>query len=264
MPGPAACTTPARSREERAPSRAPLPPMTVCQLTNSPVSGSTPVSGAVATHAAALASLGHDVLVLSPCPDPPGLPRPAPAFVGTRFHRGGSPLALPPRPELFHAHHAFLSGAEALRLAHRHAAPLVFSAGAEYQSPLDLADEEAADLRRFIGTLGICYANRCDLVLASSAAAAERLRAEGVVRPLRILAASRPGASARDHALGLHELYREASQLHHRECRVGDTTRGRRLLQELSLDWARVRRHHRRASAASRVAKPGGDENSPC
>jgi 1,2-diacylglycerol 3-alpha-glucosyltransferase len=112
--------------------------------------------------------------------------------------------------DVFHAHHPFLLGPAARRLARRHRRPLVFTYHTRYEKyahyvPLTRSLVEAAALR-----LSTRFATRADAVIAPSMLVRDQLRARGVTAPIAViptgvdLAHFRPAerAAAR-HALGL-------------------------------------------------------------
>ncbi|HEX6209523.1 MAG TPA: glycosyltransferase [Methylomirabilota bacterium] len=112
--------------------------------------------------------------------------------------------------DVFHAHHPFLLGPAARRLARRLDRPLVFTYHTRYEKyahyvPLTRPLVEAAALR-----LSTRFAARADAVIAPSALVREQLRARGVTAPIAVvptgvdLARFRPArrAAAR-HALGV-------------------------------------------------------------
>lgn len=114
------------------------------------------------------------------------------------------------RLDVFHAHHPFLLGPAARRLARRLGRPLVFTYHTRYEKyahyvPLTRALVEAAALG-----LSTRFAVRADAVIAPSMLVRDQLRARGVTAPITVvptgvdLARFRPGerATAR-HALGL-------------------------------------------------------------
>jgi 1,2-diacylglycerol 3-alpha-glucosyltransferase len=112
--------------------------------------------------------------------------------------------------DVFHAHHPFLLGPAARRLARRLHRPLVFTYHTRYEKyahyvPLTRPLVEAAALR-----LSTRFAARADAVIAPSALVRDQLRARGVTAPIAVvptgvdLGRFRPseGAAAR-RALGL-------------------------------------------------------------
>jgi glycosyltransferase involved in cell wall biosynthesis len=104
------------------------------------------------------------------------------------------------RLDVFHAHHPFLLGPAARRLARRHGRPLVFTYHTNYEKyahyvPLRRALVEAAALG-----LSTRFAARADAVIAPSALVRDQLRARGVAGPVAViptgvdLARFRPGS----------------------------------------------------------------------
>jgi 1,2-diacylglycerol 3-alpha-glucosyltransferase len=112
--------------------------------------------------------------------------------------------------DVFHAHHPFLLGPAARRLARRRGRPLVFTYHTRYEKyahyvPLARPLVEAAALR-----LSTRFAARADAVIAPSALVREQLRGRGVAAPIAVIPTGvdlerfRPAerAAAR-HGLGL-------------------------------------------------------------
>ena len=112
--------------------------------------------------------------------------------------------------DVFHAHHPFLLGPAARRLARRCARPLVFTYHTRYEKyahyvPLTRPLVEAAALRLSTG-----FAARADAVIAPSALIRDQLRGRGVTAPIAVvptgvdLVRFRPSEQvAARHALGL-------------------------------------------------------------
>ncbi|HTL70158.1 MAG TPA: glycosyltransferase [Candidatus Eisenbacteria bacterium] len=89
------------------------------------------------------------------------------------------------RPDIVHAHHPFLLGATALRVAYKNAAPLVFTHHILFEQNthyLPGGDTEA--FKRFVIELSTGYANLADQVFAPSESLAGILRERGVESPL--------------------------------------------------------------------------------
>jgi glycosyltransferase involved in cell wall biosynthesis len=90
-------------------------------------------------------------------------------------------------PDVFHAHHPFLLGPAARRLAWRLGRPLVFTYHTRYEKyahyvPLTRPLVEAAALR-----LSTRFARRADAVIAPSAVVRDHLRARGVTTPIAVV-----------------------------------------------------------------------------
>lgn len=227
--------------------------MILFQLTNTLVSDQDAEARAILACSRALADAGHEVTLLTPAEQRPVLLDPRPRFIGAAL----SPAACSPdeetptetRPDLVHVHHPFLVGEEALGIAERHDAPLVFTATLRYENPFPLPPAEAAHLRAFIEKLGICFANRCDTVVAPSPAVAVRLFEGGVTRPIHVVP-DEDAAPAR--AARLVEIYTEAVTKRRSRGPVRECGAAGRLRHELALAWNRV---HPAAPTSSRGAR---------
>jgi 1,2-diacylglycerol 3-alpha-glucosyltransferase len=89
--------------------------------------------------------------------------------------------------DVFHAHHPFLLGPTARRLARRHGRPLVFTYHTRYEKyahyvPLRRSLVEALAVR-----LSTRFAARADAVIAPSAVVRDELRARGVRGPIAVI-----------------------------------------------------------------------------
>lgn len=216
--------------------------MKIFQLSNDTAPGPAPDSRRLAACARALHDAGHTVLLVAPEAAEHHAPGRAPRF--TRTLAPGDEVAPSPRaplaPDLVHAHHPFLAGEEALRLAAEHDAPLVFTAGRGYSPPLPMAAAEAAGLAGFLDTLGICFANRCDAVVAPCPVSAVRLFERGVIRPIHVVPEADGPETAETAARRLIEIYDETLRRRRARGPVRDCARSAPLRRELALAWARV------------------------
>lgn len=84
------------------------------------------------------------------------------------------------RPSLVHAHHPYLLGMTALRVARYRELPLVFTHHTLYEQYTHYVPGNSPALRRFVIELGTRYANLCDQVFAPSESIAALLRSRGV------------------------------------------------------------------------------------
>jgi glycosyltransferase involved in cell wall biosynthesis len=149
---------------------------------------------------------GRSVIRVSAVPAPtyPDFALPLPA--GRRLRERLLGLDL----DVWHAHHPFLLGATARRLARAARRPLVFTYHTLYDEYAHYVPLPRAAVARCAIAWGRRFANAADLVLAPSDFVAARLRAQGVSRPVRVLPTGvdlerfRPGdrAAAR-RALGI-------------------------------------------------------------
>ena len=158
------------------------------------------VARSVRSFTEAFRAEGHRVLVVAPTFD--GTP-PAetdvvrlPVFYRLRGSDFAVPLPLPHRiasalkafdPQLVHAHHPFLLGDTALRVAAGRGLPMVFTHHTRYELYTHYLAEDAPRLRRFVVELVTGYCNLCDAVIAPSRAVAELLRSRGVTVPVETI-----------------------------------------------------------------------------
>lgn len=211
--------------------------MILLQLTNTPATDRE--SRPLVACARALADAGHEVTLITPAEDRPSLRDRRPRFVDAAVPPASAPRpagGTPPeaRADLVHVHHPFLVGEEAVRLAALHEAPLVFTSSLQYENPFPLPPAEAARLRAFIEKLSLCFANRCDAVVAPSAAVAVRLFEGGVTRPIHVVAEEE---SAVVRAGRLLKIYAETLANRRARGPVRECGAAGRLRRELASAW---------------------------
>ncbi len=90
-------------------------------------------------------------------------------------------------PELVHAHHPFLLGDTALRVAAGRNVPLVFTHHTMYERYTHYVPGESDLMKRYVIDLSTGYANLCDRVFAPSESVADVLRRRGVEVPLDVV-----------------------------------------------------------------------------
>ncbi|WP_217426550.1 glycosyltransferase [Candidatus Methylobacter favarea] len=88
------------------------------------------------------------------------------------------------RPDIVHAHHPYLLGMTALRVARFHRLPLVFTHHTRYEEYTHYVPGNSPTLKRFVIELATRYANLCDQVFAPSESIAVLLQQRGVIRPI--------------------------------------------------------------------------------
>lgn len=91
------------------------------------------------------------------------------------------------KPDVVHSHHPFLIGATALRVAHLHELPLVFTHHTMHEQYTHYVPGDSKALKRFIIKLSTAYANLCDQVFAPSESVASVLRERGVTAPIEVV-----------------------------------------------------------------------------
>ena len=85
------------------------------------------------------------------------------------------------QPDIVHAHHPFLLGENALRLAAADNVPLVFTHHTMYEQYTHYVPGDSPALRRFVVQLTTDFANLCDRVFAPSESVAAIIRDRGVI-----------------------------------------------------------------------------------
>jgi glycosyltransferase involved in cell wall biosynthesis len=174
--------------------------MNIVMMTNT----YTPHVGGVARSVSALTEgcrdRGHRVLVVAPVfpdtpADEPDVVR-IPAI--QNFNGSDFSVVLPVpgkldealdafEPDIIHAHHPFLIGSTALRVAARRACPLVFTHHTLYEAYTHYVPGDSTALKRFVVELSTSYANSADQVFAPSESVADLLRERGVESPLAVV-----------------------------------------------------------------------------
>ena len=180
-------------------------------------------------------ALGHGVLVIAPVfPDLPaeeeGVVR-MPAiqnFNGSDFSvRMAVPGILGPpidefRPDIVHAHHPYLMGDTAQRVAATRNLPLVFTHHTMYELYTHYVPAHAKTLARFVKVLATGYANMCDHLIAPSESTAAVLKRRGVVAPITVVPT---GVDVRRYARGNGGAFRKARTIPSRAYVVGHVGR---------------------------------------
>jgi 1,2-diacylglycerol 3-alpha-glucosyltransferase len=216
--------------------------MKICQLNNHPADGPDAEARAFAAGARALVDEGHEVLLVSPEDPSSHIPGKTPRFTRSMVDHG--PEETPPAPlfapDIIHTHQPFLAGEEALRLAAEYHAPLVFTAGHARPRPFPPLPEESASLLAFLDALDVCFANRCDLVIASSPALAVSLFERGVTRPIHVVPDADTPETAAVPARQLLETYTEALRQRRARGPLRECAQTWRRHRELALAWDRV------------------------
>ena len=170
--------------------------MNILMMTNTYLPQVGGVARSVATFTEAYRRRGHRVLVVAPTFD--GQPESevdvyrVPAI--TNFNGSGFSLRLPIpipsslfeefAPDVVHAHHPFLLGDTALRVAVTRQVPLVFTHHTMYEQYTHYLPATTEAVKNFAVHLPTGYANLCDQVIAPSASIAAILKERGVSAPI--------------------------------------------------------------------------------
>src|SRR5919108_5055778 len=197
--------------------------MRVALFTNNYVPFCGGVTISVETLRRGLEARGHEAWVFAPrfpgaVDDPPRVRRypsiPAATYpefpLAIPFARGITAEARALGVDVFHAHHPFLLGPAAARLARRLGRPLVFTYHTRYDKYAHYVPLSRAVVERAAIALSARFARRADVVIAPSARVREDLRRQGVRVPVAVVPTGvdlerfRPGdRRAARQALGL-------------------------------------------------------------
>jgi len=90
-------------------------------------------------------------------------------------------------PDIIHSHHPFLLGGTALRLAHTHDLPLVFTHHTRYEDYTHYMPGDSAWMKRFVEHLATHYANLCDQVFVPSQSIKTLIEHRGVTVPVSVV-----------------------------------------------------------------------------
>ena len=174
--------------------------MRVALFTNNYLPFRGGVTTSVETLRRGLEDLGHRAWVFAPAPgapltDPPGIFRypsfPAPTYPGFALPVPVSPrmaqTARRLRPDLIHAHHPFLLGVTARRLARRLGIPLVFTYHTRYEKYSHYVPAPEPLVAALAVRLSCRFAASADLVVAPSAGIAAVLSERGVPAPIAVV-----------------------------------------------------------------------------
>lgn len=109
-------------------------------------------------------------------------------------------------PDIVHAHHPFLLGGTALRMARRLSLPIVFTHHTMYERYTHYVPGHSPAMIRFAIRLSTAYANLCDAVIAPSESTAAVLRERGVTVPIQVIPT---GVRIEDFAKGSGSGFRD-------------------------------------------------------
>ena len=176
--------------------------MNICMMTNTYLPHVGGVARSVSTFAEEFRRRKHRVLVVAPefegKPLPPrqaAIVERVPAiqkFNGSDFSVKLPLVPVPPRladftPDIIHAHHPFLLGDTALRMAATKNAPVVFTHHTRYEDYTHYVPFDSTALKEVAINLSTHFANLCDGVIAPSESIARLIRQRGVEVPIRVV-----------------------------------------------------------------------------
>jgi 1,2-diacylglycerol 3-alpha-glucosyltransferase len=176
--------------------------MKICMMTNTYLPHVGGVARSVSTFAEEYRRLGHEVLVVAPH-FPGRMPKRAEAIVERvaavqNFNGSDFSVRLPLAAglsirldnfaaDIIHAHHPFLLGDTALRMATTRSVPVVFTHHTKYEDYVHYVPFASPALRRAAIQLSTEFANLCDGVIAPSASIAALIRRRGVTTPVEVV-----------------------------------------------------------------------------
>ncbi|WKD51420.1 glycosyltransferase [Microbulbifer spongiae] len=171
--------------------------MNIVMLTNTYLPHVGGVAHSIDAFSAEYRKRGHEVLVVAPeFPEKiPGEQHVLRIHAIQNFNGSDFSVALPFSPDLserldrfqpdiVHAHHPFLLGMTALRVARERELPLVFTHHTLYEHYTHYVPADSQVLKRFVIELATRYANLANLVLAPSLSIAKLLQQRGVQTPI--------------------------------------------------------------------------------
>lgn len=177
--------------------------MNICMMTNTYLPHVGGVARSVSTFAEEYLRLKHKVLVVAPEFEGKPPSKRAEAFVERvpaiqKFNGSDFSVRLPiatvlsPRLDAFaadivHAHHPFLLGDTALRIAASKNSPVIFTHHTRYEDYVHYVPFNSPALREFAINLSTQFANLCDGVIAPSESIAQLIKSRGVEVPIKVV-----------------------------------------------------------------------------
>jgi len=176
--------------------------MNICMMTNTYLPHVGGVARSVSTFAEEFRKRRHRVLVVAPGFEGKPLPPRQAAIVeripaiqkfnGSDFSVKLPIMAVPPRLDAFradiiHAHHPFLLGDTALRMAASKNAPVIFTHHTRYEDYTHYVPFDSPALKDVAINLSTHFANLCDGVIAPSESIAKLIKRRGVEVPIRVV-----------------------------------------------------------------------------
>lgn len=176
--------------------------MKICMMTNTYLPHVGGVARSVSTFAEEYRRLGHEVLVVAP-KFPGRMTKRAESIVERvaavqNFNGSDFSVRLPLaagmsvrldtfEADIIHAHHPFLLGDTAVRMATTRSVPVVFTHHTRYEDYVHYVPFASPALRKAAIQLSTEFANLCDGVMAPSASIAALIRRRGVTTPVKVV-----------------------------------------------------------------------------
>jgi 1,2-diacylglycerol 3-alpha-glucosyltransferase len=177
--------------------------MNICMMTNTYLPHVGGVARSVSTFAEEFRRQKHKVLVVAPDFGQPARSARAESIVERvaaiqKFNGSDFAVRLPLaaalserldrfRAHIVHAHHPFLLGDTALRIAANRNVPVVFTHHTRYEDYTHYVPFDSPTLKEIAVNLSTQFANLCDGVIAPSESIAELIRKRGVETPIAVV-----------------------------------------------------------------------------
>ncbi len=174
--------------------------MNICMMTNTYLPHVGGVARSVDTFVQEYRRMGHRVFVVAP--EFPDMPESETDVVRVpalqNFNGSDFSVRLPIpgflrraledfRMDIVHAHHPFLLGDTALRVASEREVPIVFTHHTLYEQYTHYVPFDSEVLQRFVIEMSTRFANLCDGVIAPSGSLAKLIRERGVEVPIEVV-----------------------------------------------------------------------------
>jgi 1,2-diacylglycerol 3-alpha-glucosyltransferase len=221
--------------------------MKLCMMTNTYLPHVGGVARSVSTFAEEFRKRKHQVLVIAPEFEGRPLPARAAAMVERvpaiqKFNGSDFSVKLPlagglsDRIEAFeadviHAHHPFLLGDTALRIATKKNVPIIFTHHTRYEDYTHYVPFDSPTLKEMAISISTNFANLCDGVIAPSESLARLIKRRGVTVPIRVVPT---GIDVRAFAKGDGARFRRKFKLPEKAFVVGHVGR---LAPEKNLEY---------------------------
>ncbi len=151
--------------------------MNICMMTNTYLPHVGGVARSVSTFAEEYRKRNHEVLVV------------APEFKGRPLGKHAAAIVerVAAIQNIIHAHHPFLLGDTALRVAAAKNVPVIFTHHTRYEDYTHYVPFDSPALKEFAINLSTEFANLCDGVIAPSESIARLIKKRGVTSPIRVV-----------------------------------------------------------------------------
>ncbi len=212
--------------------------MNICMMTNTYLPHVGGVARSVSTFAEEYRKRGHQVLVIAPEFKGRPLSKNAAAIVERvaaiqNFNGSDFSVRLPLaaalsarldafKADIIHAHHPFLLGDTALRVAAAKNVPVIFTHHTRYEDYTHYVPFDSSALKEIAINLSTEFANLCDGVIAPSESIARLIKKRGVTAPIRVVPT---GIDVTTFAAGNGERFRQKLKISPRAFVVGHVGR---------------------------------------